>query len=74
MKKNLGFLVLCLFAIGGCGSDGTELSKEEQQAFKGNPQGGRSEEAKAAIADFRREFEEKHGGAKGPSNVQVPGG
>lgn len=61
-------------ALVGCGSGEPELSKEEQQAFKGGAQGGRSDAAKSGLADFRKDFEAKHGGPKGPANVQAPGG
>lgn len=76
MNRNLGLMTLALAALvaAGCGSDGTELSKEDQQAFKGGAQGGRSDAAKSGIADFRKDFEAKHGGRKGPGNGQIPGG
>lgn len=55
-----------LAAVIGCDGS-TDLSEQEKKAFKGTAgDGPRSDAAKAGIADFRKQFEEKHGPSGGP--------
>jgi hypothetical protein len=75
MKVTKHFLILSLGVVGltGCSSGGPELTVNEQKAFDGGKPGGpRSDEAKAGLADFRRQWEAKHGASGPPSQAKTP--
>jgi len=59
-----------MVALVGC-SNQTDLTPEEQAAFKGGGKeaGPRDEKSMKGIADFRAQFEAKHG-KSGPHSIQ----
>ncbi|MGV3618824.1 MAG: hypothetical protein ACO1SV_26160 [Fimbriimonas sp.] len=73
MTKHFLILALGAVALAGCNSGGTELTVDEQKAFDGGKRGEpRSEESKASIADFRRQWEAKHGASGPPPQAKTP--
>lgn len=70
--KSVVLLLVLSAVLAGCGSSDS-MSKTEIQNFAPPKGKTRSPEAGQQIADFKKRFEEKHGGAtNAPPNIQTP--